>query len=466
MNIKYITFLFSCLLLFLLFPSCGDNDTTTDYTSSSKDAQIYSFSITAIAPISEDSVQRAQDSIRFIRVGKTKFAIDQVAGVIYNPDSLMYGTVLDSVKVAITFNGSYQPAKVLVTTPDSVNGYVWNLEDSISFAKLPVKLTVTSPSGNLKTYNIDIRTHKIDPDTLLWKQMTSYPSTFGESKTLLLKDSAFYTYGISGSSALLYTSSKSSTLSWTKQTLSGFSSNVKPESIFLMNGVFYALDQTGNSYSSAKGLDWKKLTTTKTLTSILGVLPAANRADDQLLVTYNNGGKYYFGKTKDLITITEVSSISVSPYDNQVPSNFPLQKAASYTSITTNKNKRMLILTAGISSGGVELPYTWLIKDSDDGLEMSPFIKNTLFKGAGLSNFVYGDNLYALSNNQFYISVLWGELWTIAPNKQKFDPAIAARTGQTAIVDANNFIWIFGGVSEGNKGLSDVWRGRLNSLIP
>lgn len=464
MNIKYITYLFSGLLLFLLFPSCSDNDTTTDYTSSgSKDAQIYSFSITAIAPISKDSVQRAQDSIRFIRVGKTKFAIDQVAGVIYNPDSLLYGTVLDSVKVAITFNPSYQPSKVLVTTPDSINGYVWNLTDSISFAKLPVTFTVTSQSGNLKTYDIDIRTHKIDPDTMLWQKMTSYPSVFGESKTLL-KDNSFYTYAISGNSALLYSSDKSSTLSWAKQTLSGFPANVKPESIFLLNGVFYALDQTGSSYKSANGKDWVKLTSGKVLTSILGVLPADDRANDQLLVTYYSGDGYYFGKTKDLITISEVADISVSPYDNKVPSNFPLQKAASYTSFTTNKNKRMLILTGGASSTGTALAYTWLIKDSSDGLEMSPFIKNTLFKGAGLSNFVYGDNLYALSNNQFYISALWGESWVIAPNKQKFDSAITARTGQTAIVDSNNFIWIFGGVSA-NKGVSDVWRGRLNSLI-
>ncbi len=463
MNIKYITYLLSGLLLFLLFPSCSDNDTTTNYNSSSKDAQIYSFGISAIAPISKDSVKRAQDSIRFIQVNKTKFAIDQVAGVIYNPDSLPFGTVLDTVKVAITFNPSSSPSQVLITTPDSINGYTWNLTDSVSFGKLPVKFTVTSQGGTLKSYNIDIRTHKIDPDTMLWKQMTSYPSTFGESKTIL-KSSVFYTYGLNGSTPLLYTADKGS-VNWAKQTLSGFPAAVKAESIFLRNDVFYALDKTGNSYSSVNGKDWTKLTNGKTVMSILGVLPAANRADDQLLVTYNNGGKYYFGKTKDLVTITEVSTISVSPTDNQVPSNFPLQKAASFTSVSTNKNKRMLILTGGVNTAGSELSYTWLIKDSDDGLEMSPFIKNTLFKGAGLSNFVYGDKLYALSNNQFYISALWGESWIVAPNKQKLDPKISARTGQTAIVDDSNYIWIFGGVS-GGKGVSDVWKGRLNSLIP
>lgn len=454
MNIKYITYLFSGLLLFLLFPSCSDNDTTTNYTSSSKDAQIYSFAISAIAPISKDSVQRAHDSIRFIQVNKTKFAIDQVAGIIYNPDSLPFGTVLDTVKVAITFNPSSSPSQVLVTTPDSINGYIWNLTDSVNFGKSPVKFRVTSQGGTLKSYNIDIRIHKIDPDTMLWNQMASYPSPFGESKTIL-KNSVFYTYGLNGGAPVLYTTDKES-INWAKQTLSGFPATVKSESIFLMNDIFYALDQAGNSYSSDNGKTWKKLNNGKALISILGVLPAVNRVDDQLLVVYNDGGQY-FGKTKDLITIT--------PTDKQIPANFPLQKAASFTSLSTNKNKRMLILTGGINVTGVELAYTWLIKDSEDGLEMSPFVKNTLFKGAGLSSFIYGDKLYALSSNKLYISAVWGESWVLAPNKQKLDPKIATRTGQTAIVDVNNYIWIFGGVS-GSKGLNDVWRGRLNSLIP
>lgn len=466
MNIKYITYLLSGFLLFLLFPSCSDdNNTTTNYTAASKDAQIYSFSIAGKAPISKDSVQRAQDSIRFIQVNKTKFAIDQVAGVIYNPEPLPYGTVIDSLLVTVTFNPSYSPSQVLVTTPDSINGYVWNLTDSISFAKLPVRFTVTSQGGTIKGYNIDIRTHQVDPDSILWEQMTSYPTVFGESKTLL-HDNTFYTYALNGSNSLLYTSNKSLTLSWTNEPLSGFSSAVKPESIFLMNSVFYALDQAGSSYSSTNGKDWQQLATNKILTSILGVLPAVDRVDDELLVTYNNGGAYYFGKTKDMVTVTEVSYTSVSGNDKIVPSDFPLQKAASCTSMSTTKSKRMLILTGGVSSIGVDLAYTWLIKISDNGLEMSPFVKNPYFKGAGLSNFIYGDKLYALSNNQFYISALWGESWITAPAKQRLDPAMSLRTGQTAIVDNNNYIWIFGGVSAEATGLNDVWRGRLNSLIP
>lgn len=465
MNIKHISSLLSGLLLLFLLFSCGDNNTTTDYDSASKDARIYSFSISAIAPKSKDSVQRAQDSIRFIQVNKTKFAIDQRAGVVYNPDSLPYGTVLDMTKVTITFNPIAAPSRVLVTTPDSIKGYTWNLTDSLSFRRLPVTFNVTAADGiTSKRYNIDIRTHKIDPDIILWQQMPSYPSGFDQSKTLL-KGNKFYTFGLNAGTSVLYTSDRAS-INWAKQTLSGFAATIKLESIFLKNDIFYALDQTGNGYKSENGINWVKSNNNKPLTSILGVLPAASRLTDQLLVTYNEGGNYYFGKTTDLVTIAPVSAISYLPTDNRVPASFPLQKAASYTSITTNKSKEMLILTGGVNAAASGLTYTWLVKESADHLELSPFTKNTFFKGAGLSNFVYGDKLYVLSNNQFYISALWSESWAKAPDKQKLDPKISARTGQTVIVDESNYIWIFGGQSSNGKGVTDVWRGRLNSLIP
>ncbi len=457
MNIKNITHLLSGLLLFLLFPSCGDNDTTTNYSSGSKDAQIYSFGISAPIPTSADYAQRVQDTIRFKQVNNTKFAIDQVGGVIYNPDSLMYGTVLSKVKITITFNPTASPTKVVITTPDSIKGYSWNLTDSVYLGKLPVTFTITASDGiTSKPYNINIRTHKIDPDTIIWQQMSTYPAAIGQSKTIL-KGSVFYTYGLNSGNPVLYTSDKSS-INWAKQTLSGFATTMKPESIFLMNDIFYALDQAGNAHRSENGMAWTKITNGKTLTSLLGVLPAILRIEDQLLVIYKDvDNKYYFGKTKDLITIT--------PTGTEVPANFPLQKAASFTNMSLNPNKRMLILTGGISATGTELGSTWLVRSSGDELEMSPFTKNTFFKGAGLSNFIYNENLYALNRNQFYISPFSGEAWAVAPNKQMFDLRIDIRTGQTVIVDESNYIWILGGVLQSTT-LSDVWRGRLNSLIP
>lgn len=456
MSIKHITFLLSGFLFCTLFSSCNDNNTTTSYGSQSKDAQIYSFSITAPAPISKDSLKRAQDSIRFIQVNKARYAIDQVGSIIYNPDSLPFGTVLSKVKVEAKFNPTYGVAKVEVFTPDSLNGYTWNTTDSVDFSKMPVRFRVTPPSGQgPKMYDINIRIHKIDPDTILWNQMTALPQA-GKSKTLL-NNNTFYTYLVGGGVVSLYTSPKSS-IAWQKQTLTDLPSTVKPESIFISNSVFYAIDEAGNSYSSSDAKKWVKQNNGKNLVSILGVLPAADRKDDLLLIVFKEGTTHYLGTSKNLTSVT---------VNNELLTDFPSSGVASYTNFSTKASDRMLVLTGGLNSKGTALANTWLIKKGSAGLEMTPFVKKPLFNAAaGMSNFVYDNLLYVLTENQFYTSAYWGEKWQKAPAKQKLDLKISKRSGQTVIVDGENNIWIFGGVSDKGVYLKDVWKGRLNRLIP
>ena len=38
------------------------------------------------------------------------------------------------------------------------------------------------------------------------------------------------------------------------------------------------------------------------------------------------------------------------------------------------------------------------------------------------------------------------------------------RKGASVITDLNNYIWIFGGVSETQTQIDDVWRGRINKF--
>jgi len=411
-----------------------------------------------------DSVQRAHDSIRFLQINKAKFSIDQVAGVIYNRDSFPYGTVLrNKVQVTSAYHPTYGAASVKVIIPDSINGFTWNNSDSLNFSKTPITFVVTSLGGATKSYNIDIRIHKIDPDTIPWKQMESYPTQSGASKTLLVNDETFYTYAIENGSVMLYNSNKSA-LSWQQKTVSGLPATVKPHSIFRMNDVFYAALDNGDSYKSNDGENWAKVNNDKFVNSILGILPAANRSDDLLLVIIKETDGYYFGKTKDMSSIETVSYLSYSPTDNKVPSTFPLQDEGSFTNFSSDKNTRMLVVGGGLNAG-TELNYVWFIRNTAEGLEMTPSVKNSLFKGA-ISLFSYDSSLYALHKNQFYISKNWGEGWVKAPNKQRLDPLMTQRSGESVVVDNENNIWIFGGMSTAGSYLNDVWKGRLNKLNP
>lgn len=464
MNLKHIAYLICGLLLSSLFISC-DNDNTYTYESSSKDAQIYSFLIKGSPDETGDSISKVRDKERFEIINKTKFAIDQIRGVIYNPDSMPYGTVLrNKVLPAVSFNATSGAGTVQITTPDSISGFYWNKTDSVDFSKQPISFKVSSPDGtNFKIYNIDIRIHKVDPDTLTWHRMPSYPIAIGNSKTLLVDDK-FFTYSTQNNNVSLYTSSTGS-MNWKSESLSGLSSDVLPESMFLMNSVFFAIDKNGKSYKSNDGFTWALIENGKKVVSVLGVVPGVTRSDDILLVAIEDGGKYYFGKTKDISTIEKVTNLNGSSINNEIPSNFSLQKGASLPSYNTDKNYRMLILSGGLDSAGKEISDTWIVKNVSEGLEISSFIRNNLYKGAGVSSFFYDDKIYVLAKNQFYISKTWGDVWYSAPNKQMLDPGMTERTGQTVIVDAANNIWIFGGISGNNSYLNDVWKGCLNRLI-
>lgn len=466
MNLKYTAYWICGLFLSFFFISCN-SDSTYTYESSGKDPQIYSFSITGVAYESGDSITDARDEERFVIVNATKFAIDQVRSVIYNPDSMPYGTVLrNKVLPNISFNPTYGASQLEITIPDSISGFYWTSTDSVDFSKQPISFKVTSADGsNSKIYDIDVRIHQVDPDTILWQQMSSYPVALGDSKTLL-SDNKFYTYSVLNNSISLFTTDLNS-INWKAESLSGLNSDILPESIFLMNSTFFAIDKNGKSYKSTDGMTWMTIGNGKTVNSILGIVPGISRADDILLLTIEDAGKYYFAKTKDLSSIETVTNLNGSSISYQIPATeFPLRKAASLPSYSSDRNFRMLMLSGGLDVAGQEVSNTWVIRNESNGLEISSFIRNILFGGSGLSNFFYDDNIYVLSENQFYISKTWGDIWISAPSKQMLDPDMTERTGQTLIVDSNNNIWIFGGMSDNGTYLNDVWKGRLNRLIP
>lgn len=458
MTLKYITYLvLGSIFCFLLSSSCSDdNTTTTIITEDYKDAQIYSFTIKGEYNKNQDSVSMRQDSIRFLQINRTKFAIDQVGGVIYNPDSMPYGTQLRKLLVTATFNPIYGAGNVTVTTPDSINGYIWNKTDSIDFSKAPVRFAVNPYTGgdNAKTYRIEMRIHQVDPDTLIWTQQPSYTQALGNSKTLLIGNE-FYTYTVVNNSVRLYVANKEN-LNWQTSPVSGLPSNTKIENFFVNNSIFYVTDLNGISYTSVDGRTWNQLSNGKSVVSILGVLPGSDLSQNDLLITYSDGGNTYLGKTKDMATIEEI--------DFTIPNDFPVQGNSSYSNFSSNSRNRMLVLTGGIDKSGEEISNTWIIRNVTGGIEASPFIQNTFFRGAGISTFLYDDALYTLSDNQFYTSVSWGQRWVVASTKQMLDSNIGRRSGQTVIIDDLNYIWIFGGVSESGEYYNDVWRGRLNRL--
>ncbi len=171
MNFKYSVLV---LLGLLFLYSCNEKNEIDSVSTSSEDAQIYSITLTASHKKSGDSLSRAQDSVRFLTFAKTKFAIDQVSGVIYNPDSLPYGFKLEKAKMTLTYNPTYGVSKVEIQHPDSVAWAEWNGTDSISLSRDWTKIKVHAQASNIKNYRLELRVHKVDPEVIVWKNMDSF----------------------------------------------------------------------------------------------------------------------------------------------------------------------------------------------------------------------------------------------------------------------------------------------------
>ena len=463
MRLKQITKLLFIFLSVFALSSC--NDSTSDYDTSelSGDSQISSFKIAALP-------YTAIDTVNYPSLPTTKFAINQFSRLIYNPDSLPYQTTLRKCAVTISYAYGSIGKVELVYPKDSI--VEWNSSDSIDFSThLYPRFRITPLNGkDPREYTIKILVHKEDPDTLVWKEktVTSYPTSFTKQKTLLV-NGTFYTF-TSGTDNKVYLSTAAkpakaeNTLAYeNKGAVSVLdASTLILESITLFNNKLYAVDSNNQGYvGNINGTSWSKDGVSDKVINIVGVIPTLDSSTDFLLVVIKHtDGKSYYAKTSDLKTLER---------RDEVGADFPV--SGGYSSLThndrSNLNNCVLNVTKYISSLGYV--KTWTIKTTaDDELQITGNQSNPVVaKKDGVATFSYNGYMYALAGNSFYKTVSYGYKWTTAPNKERLDTKMPKASGQSVIVDSENYIWVFGGVPDsGSAPIQKVWIGRINKLRP
>ena len=161
--------------------SCLNTDEVTEFSSN---ASITAFGIDTIYGVEYD------------------FEIDQIRNLIYNRDSLPVSadTIID--KTLIT---TLSTAGMAVMSGDTL----FNAEDSVNL--LPamnksgsegMKFKVYAADGiTTRTYTLQVRVHRQDPDSLVWKNMPSFSTAInpGEQKAVVFNDellvyTSYHTY--------------------------------------------------------------------------------------------------------------------------------------------------------------------------------------------------------------------------------------------------------------------------------
>jgi hypothetical protein len=379
------------------------------------------------------------------------FTIDQIHGKIFNKDSIPVGadTVIN---------------KILITKLE-VMGYVLtgdtllDMSDSLDLSK-PMQLKVVAPDGvSTKDYEIEVRVHKQEPDSLVWTQKTSYlpegESITGKPQVVLLGDKIL----IYTSDGKVYETSldKGNEGVWNDKSTTNLPNNADLRSMLTFKDKLYVATTDNKVFVSANGLSWnedEKL---------------SGQGVEALIGSFPNviaGVKHEDGDEEKKFFCTTNLDLSGWEKGNKLPTVsplFPLKNISSTVYQTKtgiwkafmmgNTGDETNLLTPWFSLDGLRWTAVEVPLPADEAVYSCPYMQQP-------SIIRYNDKFYAFGDgfDTFYVStegITWGKVKKLVLFPEDFKEK---EKDYSVVVDKDNYIWIVWG-EEG-----EVWRGRMNKF--
>lgn len=488
MNLKHFLYPLACLILVVAFAACNsDNEYTVD-AEQSAEGRIISFSIDA-------KPYTAIDSLTYPAFKNTKFTIQNRGGYnIFNNDSLPVQSSIRSLALTLQYANSTHVRTDLVYPKDSTDYPTeWNETDSVKFLQIEQQdgsfkfypqLKVVAANGHERIYDIQFKIHTQKPDSINWQQAKKSDgkeftlNRKGETKVIATTDqSGFIAFIKDGSGVYKYTSLVDN-LSWSSEVKTDLPTSAIVKSLHYTNELLVLITTDETVYTSpiGDGQKWTKHDKFK-IRSIVGLLPevAAQRSNplNEFLVTVDQAGTLVYAKTSDFETIEDLKILTRN--DSKVLEGFPLKE---YNSLqrAINENENFIITIAGKDSKSNLVKRPWIIKNiSLANTEANKLAEVSIVAGgnsytlpytSGITAFLYEDKIQAISGDSLslYSSAI-GDSWTRASNEQKLAEGMKDMNTPSVVVDKENYMWVFGGVSSKGSTYSDkIWRGRINRL--
>lgn len=435
------------LLLVCIMVGCSKSTTTTTKSSV---AELSAFSLAA------------NDS--FPGMEKAVFKIEERldTGLVYNPDSIMYGTPLDSVVPKFTF--ATTPGAAVLAVGDTT--IVLTGSDTVNLNIRPIYLSVTSQdASNTKVYEIVATVHQVDPDLFVWTQLTPavYPADNSEQNVLTLGDKMVLIKN-NGFRTSVFTSADGATWS-SEQVPTGLPSATRVRSIISDNSMLYYADDS-LLYTSTDALTWQQ-------TSYAG----SGFALKTMLMAWNET-VWALAEDSEGLVLANMQGGRLQPTTLRPRSPFPVSDFATVAFESASNRARAMIL-GGFAEDGTALNTRWNLEYAttiaeNGGYRMQDFsIDRPHFtRLTGASVVWYNHQLYMFGGvdaemqyqgRDILISTDEGVNWTKADTaKCQLPETYTARQGQSVVV-RDNEIYVIGGESQ-TETFSDVYRGKLNSI--
>lgn len=442
---------FSLLAMMFVATSCFDND---DDGVVNPYAYIKSFSIGDIQSSYPGFTLAGEDTtvVKTISGSSCKFTIDQLAGKIYNRDSLLFSTDVAKIVMNMDVEGL---ASMYVEESGAYEYF--SADDSIDFTS-PRKFRITSLDGTYsKDYTISVNVHQVEPELMVWNKVAGAMDIALE-KAIEFNET-MCVFGKTDNTPVLITSTLGANPSWSNvQYVAGLPSAVDFTTMHVFNGQLYVLAD-GDLYTSADAVDWQSVSQGNELLTIIG----ASDAD----------GRMWIADSENIFYTVDGQNLEKSEL---LPQGFPLYgvSTSSYA-LSHHKGFVRYMLVGYTTSEKDGEPKVWSrLSNEDAWVEYEK--ANNPYPCPALENLTvlrYDNYLYAIGGKgvvgeneveafaSLYISKDNGIVWKAPSGFYQLLPK--ELNGKdvpfVAAVDSDNYIWIIS--SDHTVG---VWRGIINRL--
>lgn len=378
------------------------------------------------------------------------FSIDHQRGLVYNTDSLPYGTDLKHVLCTAT---AYNSGVVTIKNVDSDTLRYVTSTDSIDFS-VPRELQVYSQSRSaMRRYTVTLVAHQVPTDTTLWQQ-TDQSDELGQLERMkaVSLDGNIIVLGLSQGHTLLYITPETDGATWTR-TAATLGPEASANAVVGL-GRLYVLD----------GTQLKSSTDGATFTAV-GSQPLSR------LVAASSKRLYALDANQQLVESADSGATwTASPIDN--PAQMLPVDNIGFTCYKsrTNVNTDMLMMTGTRTDS---LTYTWTrvedksaeattypwtyVEDGDYRTHRLPALQNLTILPYGDGAIAFGGDGLNGSTAQAFSTVYYtldsGINWRTDSNYTLPETLDSSHSVFAATVDSRNRLWLIAGQT------GQVWRG-------
>lgn len=307
-----------CLVGSLLgLSSClGTDDELTYYS----DTAISSFSLGTLKRYYTTTGSKGQDSTysASYTASSTSFYIDQVAGKIYNPDSLPKGVDAKHILCTIGTKNSGTVVLVLKTKDGKDSLAYYSSSDSINFSQPLVARVYNNAGTAYRSYTITVNIHQEDSTDMRWNSASLYNGEAIAAARMVKNDNGLYLFENSANATTLRYYNNGT---WDIPNMLALPADAYKNAVAWGNKLYYMSE--GKIMRSTNMGAWEQTGTNTQLTQLIGVTPTTLYAlgTNGLYASADEGATWTLEALDDAATNLPTSDINLVVKKHRVNAN-------------------------------------------------------------------------------------------------------------------------------------------------